>query len=75
MTTVGRNIKEVRERIGLSQADLAEKVGVKQQRISSWESGDRKPKYPMLSKMSRIFNCHPDELDPLYKGQNKHCGN
>lgn len=33
------NIKLARERMGLSQIDLADRIGVRQQRISEWELG------------------------------------
>lgn len=33
------NIKTVRETLGMSQADLAAKIGVDQSTISAWEKG------------------------------------
>jgi transcriptional regulator with XRE-family HTH domain len=38
---VGSRIKRAREQAGMTQAELAEKAGVKQARISLWESGKR----------------------------------
>jgi transcriptional regulator with XRE-family HTH domain len=35
--------RELRERAGLSRADLAKLVGVTQPAISRWESGERTP--------------------------------
>lgn len=36
---LGKNIKEYREKAGLSQTDLANKVGVTQQKVAAWEQG------------------------------------
>ncbi len=38
-----KNLSEARDRIGLSQAELAEKLRVNQQTISSWERGRSEP--------------------------------
>jgi transcriptional regulator with XRE-family HTH domain len=38
---IGAKIKRAREQAGLTQAELAKKAGVKQARISLWESGKR----------------------------------
>lgn len=36
-------IKSVRERLGLSQAAFAEKIGVSQPLVALWEMGERTP--------------------------------
>lgn len=36
-------VKAVREKLGLTQAEAAEKVGTSQGQWAAWESGDRKP--------------------------------
>ncbi len=56
------SVKEHRMKLNLSQADLAEQVGVGQSAVAMWESGERKPKVEMLIKLSEIFNCTIDEL-------------
>jgi transcriptional regulator with XRE-family HTH domain len=55
-------IQVYRERAGLTQEMLAEKLGVTQPAVSNWESGDRKPDIFMLKKISTILNCTTDEL-------------
>lgn len=39
---VGQMVKMLRKKSGMTQADLAEKVGVSRPTITKWESGDRK---------------------------------
>lgn len=55
-------VREMRERAGLSQRQLAEKMKVSQQSIYYYESGDRDIKASVLVDMSRILNCTVSEL-------------
>lgn len=44
-------LKETRKNMGLSQAELAEGIGVSQRTIASWELNER---YPTLDKLYDI---------------------
>lgn len=37
------NIRSLREHLGLSQREFAERIGTKQQRIDEWERGRARP--------------------------------
>lgn len=50
------NLKNIREKKGLSQHDLAKKLDVAQSTIGMWESGKRTPKIGELNRMARILN-------------------
>ena len=50
----GELVKAVRQHTGLSQAEMAEELGVRQQTISEWETGSYTPKRAM-SKLLTIF--------------------
>ena len=39
MTSVGENIKKTRNKIGITQEELAEKINVTRQAVSNWENG------------------------------------
>jgi transcriptional regulator with XRE-family HTH domain len=41
------DVKALRERLGLSQAQFADRIGVKQATVSRWESGQPVPKPTM----------------------------
>ena len=56
------SIKLKRKNSNLSQVELAEKIGVKQNTISQWENGLRKPDLCSLKKLSEALNCTIDEL-------------
>ena len=47
-------IKELRKRLGLSQAKFAEKWGIPKRTIEDWEAGKREVKDYIVSMMYRI---------------------
>ncbi|RKJ41539.1 helix-turn-helix domain-containing protein [Acutalibacter sp. 1XD8-33] len=49
-------ILELRNRAGLSQDELAEKVFVTRQAVSRWENGDTVPNPETLKLLSRVFD-------------------
>lgn len=55
-------VKEMRERAGLTQKQLAEALGITQQSVYYYESGDRDIKASMLIDMSNILGCTVSEL-------------
>lgn len=55
-------IKELRKKAGLSQTALAERLGVKQNTISDWESEKFEPGVEKLAKLAEIFGVSIDEL-------------
>ena len=44
----GQKLRVLREEKGLSQAELAEKIGVSSKTISRYESGESNPRYPKI---------------------------
>lgn len=61
---VGQRIKDEREAAGLSQADLAERLGTTQTAISYWESGRRVLTVDSLIEIARVLNVAPSALLP-----------
>lgn len=49
-------LKDLREKHHLSQAKLAEKLGVAQSTVGMWENGKNKPEYKTLIKIAEFFN-------------------
>ena len=56
------NLKNVRIRAGLTQAQVAEKIGVAPSSYSCYESGKREPDVPKLIKLAEIFGVTGNEL-------------
>ena len=65
---VGKRIKDLRQQLGLTQADLADKVGFTSQTVSNWESGLREPDIDALVKLSSLFSVSLDYLLSGKKG-------
>ena len=61
--TLGKNIKSIRARRGLSQAALAEKAGISITFLSNIERG---LKYPLPNILSKIANTLDIEVNQLF---------
>ena len=59
---IGNKIMQLRKKCGLSQEELAEKVGVARQTISKWELGETSPDIKQAKELSKIFKVSLDEL-------------
>ena len=55
-------IKNARIEAGLTQVQLAEKVGCSQQEIQRWESGRISPTTKTLKKLAEALGCNPGDL-------------
>lgn len=55
-------IKELRERAGFTQAEVAEAVGVTQSTVSQWEGGKTYPNIAKLRKLAAVLGCSVDDL-------------
>lgn len=59
------NIKMERARKGMTQADLAEGIGVSRQSIIAIESGKYVPSTVLALKMASVFECSVESLFSL----------
>jgi len=64
-------LKQAREEKGLSQAELADAVGLKQSTISQYENGSRKPSLVKAKRLSNILGISLDEFFCLSTFQNE----
>ena len=55
MATAAERIKQLRKKKGISQSELAELIGVKNNTVSTWERGTRKPDFEALNLLSNYF--------------------
>ena len=53
--TMGDKIKELREKSGMTQTDLAERVGVSKSVVSAYEKGIRNPSNKVLEQIAEIY--------------------
>lgn len=55
-------IREARERLGLTQAQLGERMGVSEQQVARYERGDRRLTIQMMARFAATLNVTPAEL-------------
>lgn len=60
--SIGKNIRYFRKKAGLTQKQLAEKVGVNEVTIRSYEAGRYEPKTETLYKLVRALDCNIHEI-------------
>lgn len=61
-TSVGGRIKAARQSAGLSQTELAEGLGVKQQSVARWESDGSLPSAHRLGTIARLLQVPVEAL-------------
>jgi putative transcriptional regulator len=59
------HVKEHRQRLGITQHDLAKATGVSRQSIISIERGRYVPSLVLALKLSQVFACSTDDLFEL----------
>lgn len=59
---IGENIQLHREQHGMSQQELADKLGVTRQSISKWENDTALPSFKSVLMIGDVFNLSLDEL-------------
>lgn len=55
-------LKDLRKQAGLTQVDVAERLGVSQPAYASWERGIKKPTQENLVKIAQVLNVSVDYL-------------
>ena len=56
------NLRVTRQKVGLSQKELAEKIGIQQTQYSRYENGTSKPSTDILEKLVKEFNINVNYL-------------
>ena len=59
---VGIRIRELRKRAGMTQAELAAKIGVSASTVGMYEQGRREPDSAKLVELCNIFGVSVDHL-------------
>ena len=58
-----QTIRELRERAGLTQAQLAARIGVTVGTVSGWERRINEPRASQLRALARVFGVSMDVID------------
>jgi len=59
---LGKNLRAARERLGLTQEQVAERSGVQAGEVSRIETGKRDPKVSTLERLAKAVEAKPGEL-------------
>ena len=59
---IGNNLKEARKFKGLTQKEVAEKLGMKQQQYSRFENGVFELNYHQILFLCELYEISPNEL-------------
>lgn len=59
---IGKNIAYYRKTLGLTQAELAEKINYSDKSVSKWESGNGAPDVYILLQLAELFNVTVNDL-------------
>lgn len=74
----GKRISVLRRKAGLSQTDLAERLGITSQAVSKWECGNAVPDIYILLELSHLYKVTINEMledvDLLYELTGKETG-
>lgn len=62
MNYIGKNLKNIRKRNGITQEVLAEKLNVTRQAVSNWENGKTRPDIDMLCEISAALETDVNEI-------------
>lgn len=60
--TIGEKISELRRNAGLTQRDLALKIGVTPSAVGNYEQGVSFPREEVLYRLFEALDCTPNEL-------------
>ena len=61
-TVLSKNLRELRERRGLTQKDLADKLSLSNKTISKWENERSIPDVFTLLKLAELLDCALDDF-------------
>lgn len=59
---IAERLQELRKKLGYSQEQVADMLGLSRQAISKWESGQGKPEVDNIIKMTEIYQVSADYI-------------
>lgn len=62
MADLGPNLREARERLGITQEEVAHRSGVHATEVSRMEAGKRDPKISTLRRLAKAVEVTPGQL-------------
>lgn len=72
MSQFSENLKYLRKERGLTQSEMAQKIGLNRPKLGSYEEGRAEPKLDTLMQMAAFFNLSLDQLVNEKLSENNH---
>ncbi|PIC88398.1 hypothetical protein CSV71_14815 [Sporosarcina sp. P21c] len=69
---IGKKIKEYRNKSGLTQKQVGEKIGVQNNSVSAYERGAASPDSDVFFKLAHIFGVRVDDFFPPMQHENSY---
>ena len=66
---LNQQIRALRQARGMSQVELAKRLGVTKQSVSNWENDNIQPSIEMVVKLAGVFSVSTDYLLGLEQGE------
>ena len=60
--SISGNIRALRKKAGITQIDLAEKLGISIATLRRWEAGETAPTGTKITELANILNVNPEEI-------------
>ena len=64
MTSLGQKIRNARDALGLTQEELAARVGRTRVTVSEWESDKKRPRRALVPRLSEVLQLPPSVFSP-----------
>jgi len=68
---LGNHLFHARKKKGLSQEEVAEKLGISRQTVSKWETDQSMPDFDKIAPLCELYQISADELLMMGKSENK----
>jgi transcriptional regulator with XRE-family HTH domain len=65
----GARVREMRQKRGMTQVDLGERLGFPQNRVSEIENGSRSPTLVTILRLAVALECKPSALLTTFDGE------
>ena len=62
LQAAGRRLKQAREQMGMTQVDFAQALGMPQQQLSKYETGQCQPGTLWASRIASFLNAQPGDI-------------
>lgn len=62
MTILSKNLRLLREKAGLTQKDVADRLALSDKTVSKWENARSVPDIFILLRLSKIFECSLEDF-------------